>query len=83
MSIRPHYLPHVKALYDYLAVRVKNDLTLINAERLYEGSTKLELSAEQLEEIVVDVLNYIHDTEEFAEVIMEILSEKAEVGSNG
>ena len=80
---RSMYQPYIRALYDYLAIRVKNDLTLLNAERAYHGYSKIELSEEQLQEAIVQALNYIHDSAGVTDDIMGILLEMAEVSSNG
>ena len=69
MSLYPYYQTHLRHLYMYLLERVKYDLKAINAERVVNNLKPIELNEEQLSEVVTSLINYLHDTEEFAEVI--------------
>ena len=69
MSVYPYYLTHIRHLYMYLLERVKDDLKAINAERLEKNLKPLELNEEQLSEVVVSLINYIQDSEDFAQEV--------------
>lgn len=72
------YKPHVQNLYDYLLIRVKNDIIAMNNQRNEDGHQPLSVSEGQLHEITQDVLNYVTDTEEFQEEVTSMILEKLE-----
>jgi hypothetical protein len=77
-SSKKVYKPYIQKLYDYCIGRIEFELSEINKERQAEEESFLSLSEAQVEEAAQELLNHIVDTEEFAEVVVEIIMGKVE-----